>query len=298
MGWRPATSMRRFRPPSAARPREDLYEEGSDRHFPLVVRLAPRYRQNIETISGLTIAVQDPAQQQRYIPHQIQRSRARSGQHDALNAVPVSKSAKTPPIIAIGMTAMVSAAIGFIALFGIAVMEGIILLSYFNQLIEGGVGREAAITQACQIRFRPVMMTCIAACVGLLPAALSTAIGAQVQRPLALVVVGGILLTPILVLIILPVAQGPISLLLNGFSSHLLDHIRSSSPRKHVELATLAAMSNTVLVAQTSKEWSQCSGSEGPIVDVIISGCSAVIQATRPQPIQRAIGRRLAIRST
>jgi cobalt-zinc-cadmium resistance protein CzcA len=99
----------------------------------------------------------------------------------------------------------VSAAIGFIALFGIAVMEGIILLSYFNQLIEGGVGRDSAIMQACQIRFRPVMMTCIAACVGLLPAALSTAIGAQVQRPLALVVVGGILLTPILVLIILPV---------------------------------------------------------------------------------------------
>jgi cobalt-zinc-cadmium resistance protein CzcA len=104
-----------------------------------------------------------------------------------------------------GTAFSVSAAIGFIALFGIAVMEGIILLSYFNQLIEGGVGREAAIMQACQIRFRPVMMTCIAACVGLLPAALSTAIGAQVQRPLALVVVGGILLTPILVLIILPV---------------------------------------------------------------------------------------------
>jgi cobalt-zinc-cadmium resistance protein CzcA len=83
-------------------------------------------------------------------------------------------------------------------------MEGIILLSYFNQ-IEGGAGRDAAIMQACQTRFRPVMMTCIAACVGLLPAALSTAIGAQVQRPLALVVVGGILLTPILVLIILPV---------------------------------------------------------------------------------------------
>ena len=104
-----------------------------------------------------------------------------------------------------GTAFSVSAAIGFIALFGIAVMEGIILLSYFNQLVEGGAGREAAIMQACQTRFRPVMMTCIAACVGSLPAALSTAIGAQVQRPLALVVVGGILLTPILVLIILPV---------------------------------------------------------------------------------------------
>ena len=104
-----------------------------------------------------------------------------------------------------GLDFSVSAAIGFIALFGIAVMEGIILLSYFNQLVEAGARRDAAIMQACQTRFRPVMMTCIAACVGLLPAALSTAIGAQVQRPLALVVVGGILLTPILVLVILPV---------------------------------------------------------------------------------------------
>ena len=90
-----------------------------------------------------------------------------------------------------GTAFSVSAAIGFIALFGIAVMEGIILLSYLNQLIEGGSRRDVAIMQACQTRFRPVMMTCIAACVGLLPAALSTAIGAQVQRPLALVVVGG-----------------------------------------------------------------------------------------------------------
>src|SRR5262249_60576513 len=89
-----------------------------------------------------------------------------------------------------GTAFSVSAAIGFIALFGIAVMEGIILLSYFNQLIEGGVGRNAAIMQACQIRFRPVMMTCIAACVGLLHAALSTAIREQVQRPSARGVVG------------------------------------------------------------------------------------------------------------
>src|SRR3981189_2102672 len=77
--------------------------------------------------------------------------------------------------------------------------------SAIQTAIESGSERDAAILQACQTRFRPVMMTCIAACVGLFPAALSTAIGAQVQRPLALVVVGGLLLTPILVLIILPV---------------------------------------------------------------------------------------------
>jgi cobalt-zinc-cadmium resistance protein CzcA len=127
---------------------------------------------------------------------------------DTLLGVAVIPMAMIGGIFALLLTGTpfsVSAAIGFIALFGIAVMEGIILLSYFNQLIEAGAERAAAIMQACQTRFRPVMMTCIAACVGLLPAALSTAIGAQVQRPLALVVVGGILLTPILVLIILPV---------------------------------------------------------------------------------------------
>jgi heavy metal efflux system protein len=127
---------------------------------------------------------------------------------DTLLGVTVIPMAMVGGVFALLLTGTpfsVSAAIGFIALFGIAVMEGIILLSYFNQLVDGGEGRGAAVIQACQTRFRPVMMTCIAACVGLLPAALSTAIGAQVQRPLALVVVGGILLTPILVLIILPV---------------------------------------------------------------------------------------------
>jgi heavy metal efflux system protein len=100
----------------------------------------------------------------------------------------------------------VSAAIGFIALFGISVMEGVILISYFNQLIERGWGdKTETVIQACAIRLRPVFMTCVAACVGLLPAAISTGIGSQVQKPLALVVVGGIVLAPALILIILPV---------------------------------------------------------------------------------------------
>jgi cobalt-zinc-cadmium resistance protein CzcA len=99
----------------------------------------------------------------------------------------------------------VSAAIGFIGLFGISVMEGIIVLAYFNQLIDAGLDRGEAILRACNTRLRPVMMTCFAAYVGLLPAAVSTGIGAQVQKPLALVVVGGILLAPVLILIILPV---------------------------------------------------------------------------------------------
>jgi cobalt-zinc-cadmium resistance protein CzcA len=94
---------------------------------------------------------------------------------------------------------------GFVALFGVAVMEGIIILSYFNLLIDTGLARGAAITRACDLRLRPVLMTCMAGCVGLLPAALSTGIGAQVQKPMAIVVVGGILLAPLLILLVLPV---------------------------------------------------------------------------------------------
>jgi heavy metal efflux system protein len=99
----------------------------------------------------------------------------------------------------------VSAAIGFVGLFGISVMEGIIILSYFNRLLDAGHHRADTLIDAGKARLRPVMMTCIAACVGLLPAALSYGIGAQVQRPLAIVVVGGNLLSPILILVVLPV---------------------------------------------------------------------------------------------
>ena len=97
------------------------------------------------------------------------------------------------------------AAIGMVALFGIATMDGIIVLSYYNLHIEDGMDRLSALMQTCRVQMRPVLMTCVVACVGLVPAALSTGIGSQVQRPLALVVVGGMLLTPILVLLVMPV---------------------------------------------------------------------------------------------
>jgi cobalt-zinc-cadmium resistance protein CzcA len=104
-----------------------------------------------------------------------------------------------------GTALSVSAAIGFIGLFGISTMNGIIVLSSFNRQVMDGVPRSEAIRHACETQLRPVAMTCFAACVGLLPAALSTGIGSQVQRPLALVVVGGILLAPVLTLLVLPV---------------------------------------------------------------------------------------------
>ena len=92
----------------------------------------------------------------------------------------------------------------FIALFGIAVMDGIIVLSQYNNLIDSGLERTAAALRTGALQMRPVLMTCIIAGVGLFPAALSTGIGSQVQKPLAVVVVGGMVLAPILILVILP----------------------------------------------------------------------------------------------
>jgi cobalt-zinc-cadmium resistance protein CzcA len=99
----------------------------------------------------------------------------------------------------------VSAVIGFIGLFGISIMNGIIIVASYNEHVATGMLRQPAIRKACEQQLRPVLMTCIAACVGLLPAALSNGIGSQVQKPLALVVVGGSLVAPILILLILPV---------------------------------------------------------------------------------------------
>jgi len=85
------------------------------------------------------------------------------------------------------------------------------VVSCFNRQIESGLERETALRRTCELQMRPVLMTCIAACVGLLPAAFSSAIGSQVQRPPAIVVVGGMLLAPVLFLTVLPAALGAFS---------------------------------------------------------------------------------------
>ena len=131
-----------------------------------------------------------------------------SSLRDTLLAASVMPMAMIGGILALYVTGTpfsVSAAIGFVALFGISVMDGIIVLSFYNRLLHQGVARGEAIIRTCDIQFRPVMMTCVAACVGLLPAAVSSGIGSQVQKPLALVVVGGMLLAPALILLVLPV---------------------------------------------------------------------------------------------
>ena len=123
----------------------------------------------------------------------------------AASVIPMAMVGGIFSLFITGTAFSVSAAIGFVALFGIAAMDGIIVITYYNTMIESGLARADAIIRTCHTQMRPVLMTCIVACVGLLPAALSNGIGSQVQKPLALVVVGGILLAPILILIVLPV---------------------------------------------------------------------------------------------
>jgi len=127
---------------------------------------------------------------------------------DALLAASVIPMALLGGIFALwatGTAFSVSSAIGFVALFGIAAMDGILIVSYYHLCLESGLDRATAMLQTCRTQLRPVAMTCTVACVGLIPAAVSTGIGSQVQRPLALVVVGGMLLAPALILLVLPV---------------------------------------------------------------------------------------------
>lgn len=271
----------------------NLYEYGSDRNFPIVVRMAPQFRGSLDAIRNIPIATTNAAggtsqiplstvadvklvsgysfiyreNQSRYIPisfavrgrdlgsaileaqtkidrqvvlppgarlewvgefGELQNALSRleivvpisllaigillfinfGSLRDTALAASVMPMALAGGIFALFVTGTafsVSAAIGFIGLFGISVMGGILVLSYYNQMLATGLSREAAVLRAARTQFRPVMMTCVAAMVGLLPAALSTGIGSQVQKPLALVVVGGILLAPMLILIALPV---------------------------------------------------------------------------------------------
>ena len=273
----------------------DVYENGSDRHFPMVVRLAPRYRENIEAIKRIPIGAQGDKgvtqvplsevanvelvsgayyiyreQQERYVPVKfsvrgrdlgsaILEAQERVAEkvkipggyrvewvgefgnlknalqrlavavpiaialillllfttfgtlRDTLlagSAIPMALVGGVLALFALGMPFSISAAIGFVALFGIAAMNGIMVVGCYNRLIDAGRPAEQAVVETCTVQMRPVLMTCAAACVGLLPAAFSTAIGSQVQRPLAVVVVGGTLLAPLLFLTVLPAAIG------------------------------------------------------------------------------------------
>jgi len=271
----------------------NLYEEGSDRNFPMVVRLAPNYRQSLDAIRRITIGAPNPSSngivpipltdvatvrllsgasfiyrenQERYIPikfsvrgrdlgsavleaqqkiaeqvhlpagyrlewvgefGELQEAIGRlavavplslalicmllflsfGSMTDmilAASAVPMAMIGGIFALLLTGTPFSVSAAIGFVALFGISAMDGIIVIRYFNRQIDAGIERGGAVLRTCEVQLRPVAMTCIVAGVGLLPAALSAGIGSQVQKPLAIVVVGGSLLAPFLILLVLP----------------------------------------------------------------------------------------------
>jgi len=291
----------------------ELYVPNSDQHFPIIVRLAPRYRQSPEAIRDIPVAisgekgpVQIPLsevatvdvvsgaayiyreQQQRYLPIKfsvrdrdlgsaIAEAQKKIAQQVVLPAgsrlewvgefgnlqeaigrlrvvVPITLglialllwinfgslidtllTMSVIPMAVIGglfglyitgVPFSVSAAIGFIALFGISVMNGIVVLSQYNLLVRGGMNQMQAIVQTCALKIRPVLMTCVIAGVGLLPAAVSTGIGSQVQKPLAIVVVSGMTFAPFLILVVLPV-------LITLFPSRA-SRIRHSQPQERL----------------------------------------------------------------
>jgi cobalt-zinc-cadmium resistance protein CzcA len=270
----------------------DLYEPNSDRHFPIIVRLAPQFRQSPEAIQNLRIGVQGPngvtqiplsevatvrlisgaayiyrEGQERYLPIKFsvrdrdlgsaileaqskvdEEVKLPAGSHMewvgefgnlqdaitrlqivvpislvliaallwinfgsfvdtmlAMSVIPMAVIGGIAGLFITGIPFSVSAAIGFIALFGISVMDGIIVLTQYNALIDEGYERTHAVKRTGELQIRPVIMTCVIAGVGLLPAALSAGIGSQVQKPLAVVVVSGMALAPLLILVILPV---------------------------------------------------------------------------------------------
>jgi heavy metal efflux system protein len=271
----------------------NAYEDGSDRNFPIIVRLAPEYRQSLAAIRNIMIGAPNPnggivqipltdvakveltsgasfiyrEGQERYIPikfsvrgrdlgtvvleaqKKVDEGVALPGGYHlewvgefgnlqeaiarlevvvplaivliclllflnfgslvdmalAASVIPMALIGGIFTLWATGTAFSVSAAIGFVALFGIAAMDGIIVLTFYNSAVESGLDRATSIVRTCQVQMRPVLMTCVVAGVGLLPAALSNGIGSQVQKPLALVVVGGVTLAPFLILIILPV---------------------------------------------------------------------------------------------
>ena len=103
-----------------------------------------------------------------------------------------------------GLNLNLSASVGFIALFGVAVLNGIVLVSYINSLRKRGMAMQVAVREGAADRLRPVLITALVASIGFLPMAVSTATGAEIQRPLATVVIGGLITSTLLTLYILP----------------------------------------------------------------------------------------------
>jgi cobalt-zinc-cadmium resistance protein CzcA len=103
------------------------------------------------------------------------------------------------------MTLSVSAAVAFIVLLGIAVQNGVVLVAFFTQLRDRGFEVKAAVAEGCRLRFKPLMMTALVSFIGHLPMVYATGSGADIQKPLAVIVMGGIITSTLLTLLVLPV---------------------------------------------------------------------------------------------
>ncbi|MCL4396118.1 MAG: CusA/CzcA family heavy metal efflux RND transporter [Chloroflexi bacterium] len=118
--------------------------------------------------------------------------------------VPMAATGGVLALFLRGMPFSISAAVGFIALFGVAVLNGVVLVSYINQMRQQGMAPHEAAAHGAEIRLRPVLMTALVASLGFIPMAISHGAGAEVQRPLATVVIGGLVTSTLLTLLVLP----------------------------------------------------------------------------------------------
>jgi cobalt-zinc-cadmium resistance protein CzcA len=118
--------------------------------------------------------------------------------------IPIAATGGIVALFLRGMPFSISAAVGFIALFGVAVLNGVVMVSYFIELRQQGRTVDDAVREGAEMRLRPVLMTALVAGLGFVPMALATSAGAEVQRPLATVVIGGLITSTALTLLVLP----------------------------------------------------------------------------------------------
>jgi cobalt-zinc-cadmium resistance protein CzcA len=118
--------------------------------------------------------------------------------------VPLATTGGILALMARGMPFSISAGVGFIALFGVAVLNGVVLVTYIAQLRQQGLPVDQAVTQGATTRLRPVLMTALVGSLGFVPMAISSGVGAEVQRPLATVVIGGLISSTLLTLLVVP----------------------------------------------------------------------------------------------
>jgi cobalt-zinc-cadmium resistance protein CzcA len=124
------------------------------------------------------------------------------------SAVPLALTGGIAALWLRGMPLSVPAAVGFIALSGVAVLNGLVMLTFIKQRVADGRPLRAAIQEGALTRLRPVAMTALVASLGFVPMALATGTGAEVQRPLATVVIGGLISATLLTLVVLPALYG------------------------------------------------------------------------------------------